>query len=96
MQNRNVRITYPDSPDGILEIDVVEGVEISITLTLSELQYYAKDGIIEVIQNRYAGPGYSNFLYSQTARIILNKGDEPDGSEEMAINTASTPMSAED
>lgn len=92
MQNRNVRITYPDSPDGTLEIDVVDGMEMSIMLTLSDLQYYAKDGVVKVLQNRYAGPGYSNFLYSQTAHIILNKGDKPDKSEETVINTTSTPM----
>ena len=79
-QNRNVRITYPDSPDGTLEIDVVEGIEMSIMLTLSDLQYYAKDGIVEVIQNRYAGPGYSNYLYSQTMNIILgeDEGNKPE------------------
>ena len=76
MQNRNVRITYPDSPDGTLEVDIVEGMEISFTLTLSDLQYYAKDGVVKVIQNRYAGPDYSNYLYSQTMSIILSKGDK--------------------
>lgn len=93
MQNRNVRITYPDSPDGTLEIDVVDRMEISLTLTLPMLQYYAKDGVVEVIQNRYAGPGYSNYLYSQTMHISLSEGDK---SEERVINTTSTPIGVED
>ena len=93
MQNRNVRITYPDSPDGTLEVDLVEGMEVSLTLTLPMLRYYAKDGVVEVIQNRYAGPGYSNYLYSQTMRVSLSEGDE---SEEKVINTTSTPTGVED
>ena len=93
MQNRNVRITYPDSPHGTLEIDLVEGMEVSLTLTLPMLRYYAKDGVVEVIQNRYAGPGYSNYLYSQTMRVSLSEGDE---SEEKVINTTSTPTGMED
>lgn len=81
-QNRNVRVTYPDSPNEEVEIDVVRGMEVSFALTNAELRYYAKDGVVKLIQNVFANPGYRNFLLSKTAHIHLNNeilsGDDND------------------
>lgn len=71
-QNRNVRVTYPDSPDGTLEIDIIQGMEISLNLTFADLKYYAKDGVLKIRQNLWANPGYRNFLFSKTAHVTLN------------------------
>ena len=81
-QNRNVRVTYPDSPNDELEIDVVQGIEVSFTLTKAELRYYAKDGVVKLIQNVFANPGYRNFRYSKAAHIYLNNESSPGNNDD--------------
>ena len=71
-QNRNVRITYPDSRNGILEVDFIQGVEVKLYLPLDLLRYYAKDGKVEVNQNLFALPGYRNYLSTKVMEITLN------------------------
>ena len=85
-QNRNVRVTYPDSPNGELEIDVVQGIEISFNLTSAELEYYAKDGVVKIIQNLWANPGYRNFLYSKTALVTLNNESPPGNNDDDPVD----------
>lgn len=81
-QNRNVRITYPDSPNGELEIDVVQGIEMSLNLTYAELEYYAKDGVLKILQNLWANPGYRHFLFSKTAVVTLNNESPPGNNDD--------------
>lgn len=71
-QNRNVRITYPDSKDGTLEVDFVQGMEVCLNLPYALLQHYAKDGKVEINQNLFALPGYRNFLYTKVMEITLS------------------------
>lgn len=74
-QNRNVRITYPDSRNGTLEIDFIQGVEIELHLPIDLLRYYAKDGKVEINQNLSALPGYRNFLYTKVMEITLSEDE---------------------
>ncbi|MYB92517.1 hypothetical protein F4054_05435 [Candidatus Poribacteria bacterium] len=71
-QNRNVRITYPDSRDRTLEIDFVQGTTIELFLPFDLLQYYAKDGKVEINQNLFALPGYRNYLRTKVMEITLS------------------------
>lgn len=77
-QNRNVRITYPDSRNEILEIDFVQGVEVELHLPIDLLRYYAKDGKVEINQNLFALPGYRNYLRSKVMEITLSDDESPD------------------
>lgn len=76
-RNRNVRITYPDSTDGILEMDVIQGMEVCLNLPFSELRYYLKDGKVKIQQNVFALPGYRKFIRSKVARIYPRDGEFP-------------------
>ena len=80
-RSRNVRITYPNSTNDILEIDVVEGTEVCLNLPFVELQHYLKDGEVKIQQNVFASPGYLKFLYTKVARIHPESGVWPDDSE---------------
>lgn len=71
-QNRNVRITYPDSRNGTLEIDFVQGTTVELFLPFDLLQYYAKDGKVEINQNLFALPGYRNYLRTKVMEITLS------------------------
>ena len=89
-RNKNVRITYPDSPKDMLEVDFIEGTEICLNLSFAELRHYLKDGMVRIQQNLFALPNYRHFLYSKVARIFPTDGEFPhsDGESDKGIFTS--------
>ncbi|MYA56959.1 hypothetical protein F4X88_11720 [Candidatus Poribacteria bacterium] len=69
--NKNVRITYPDSKDGILEVDVVQGVEMSLKVDDS-LWCFAEGNKLEIRFNIFAHPNYRKFLRSHVTTFTRN------------------------
>lgn len=76
-RNKNVRVTYPDNSDGILEMDIIQGMEVCLNLPSNELRHYLKNGVVEIQQNVFALPNYRKFLYSKIARIYPREGEFP-------------------
>ena len=73
--NRNVRITYPDSKDGKLEVDIIEGAEMSLNLNDPYIWHFAKGNELEIRFNIYAQPNYHKFLRSQVTKFTRNYND---------------------
>ena len=69
--NKNVRITYPDSKDGILEVDVIQGVEMSLKVDDS-LWCFAEGNKLEIRFNIFAHPNYRKFLRSHVTTFTRN------------------------
>ena len=76
-RNRNVRVTYPDNTDEILEIDVIQGMEVCLILPFAELRHYLRDGTVKIQQNVFALPGYRKFIQSKVAKIYPRDGEFP-------------------
>ena len=74
-RNRNVRITYPDSTEDPLKIDVVKGMEVCCNLSFAELRDYLKNGVIEIQQNLFALPCYHKFLCSKVIQVCPRDGE---------------------
>ncbi len=73
--NRNVRITYPDSKDGKLEVDIIEGAEMSLNLNDPYIWHFAKGNELEIHFNIYAQPNYHKFLRSHVTKFTRNYND---------------------
>jgi hypothetical protein len=69
--NKNVRITYPDNKDGILEVDVIQGMEMSLKVDDS-LWCFAEGNKLEVRFNIFAHPNYRKFLRSHVTTFTRN------------------------
>jgi hypothetical protein len=69
--NKNVRITYPDNKDGILEVDVIQGMEMSLKVDDS-LWCFAEGNKLEVRFNIFAHPNYRKFLRSHITTFTRN------------------------
>lgn len=80
--NRNVRITYPDSKNGKLEVDVVEGVEMSLNVDDPQLWNFAEGNDLEIRINIFAQPNYRKFLRSHVTRITRNYKELPGNSHQ--------------
>ncbi len=74
--NRNVRITYPDSKNGILEVDVIQGVEISFKID-DVLWCFAKQNKLKIRFNIFAHPNYRKFLRSHVTTFTRNYSEFP-------------------
>lgn len=70
--NRNVRITYPDSKTGTLEVDIIEGVEMSLSVDDPRLWDFAEGNELEIQFNIFAQPNYRKFLRSHVSRVTRN------------------------
>ena len=70
--NRNVRITYPDSKDGKLEIDVIQGMEMSLDMSNPQLWNFAEGNELEVHFNIFAHPNYRKFLRTHITTFTRN------------------------
>ena len=77
-RNRNVRITYPDSKGGTLEIDVVEGVEMSLNIDDPQLWNFAEGDKLKVHFNIFAHSNYRKFLRSHITTFTRNYNESPD------------------
>ena len=77
--NRNVRITYPDSKDGTLEVDIIEGMEMSLNLDDPKLWYFAEGANLEVHLNIFAQPNYRKFLRTHIIGFTRNSNKSSDG-----------------
>ena len=77
--NRNVRITYPDSKDGKLEVDIIQGVEISFHVD-DVLWCFADGDELEIHFNIFAHPNYRKFLRSHVTKFTRSYNESPDGS----------------
>ena len=73
--NRNVRITYPDSKDGKLEVDLIEGAEMSLNLNDPYIWHFAEGNELEIRFNIYAQPNYHKFLRSHVTKFTRNYND---------------------
>ena len=69
--NKNVRITYPDNKDSILEVDVIQGMEMSLKVDDS-LWCFAEGNKLEVRFNIFAHPNYRKFLRSHVTTFTRN------------------------
>ncbi|MDE0423998.1 MAG: hypothetical protein OXN25_03905 [Candidatus Poribacteria bacterium] len=76
--NRNVRITYPDNRDGKLEVDIIQGVEISLEID-DTLWCFAEGNELEIHFNIFAQPNYRKFLRSHVTKFTRNYNNPPDG-----------------
>lgn len=75
IMHKNMRITYPDSTDDRLEIDVVQGVEMCLNLADSQLWNYANnDGVLEIQLNVFTLPEFRQFLYSKDLQFRQKYG----------------------
>ena len=70
--NRNVRITYPDNKDGKLEIDVIQGMEISLDMSNPQLWNFADGNELEIHFNIFAHPNYRKFLRTHITTFTRN------------------------
>ena len=77
--NRNVRITYPDSKDGKLEVDLIQNEEMSLNLDDPKLWYFSEGNELEIRFNIYALPNYRKFLRSHVTKFSRNYNEPPDG-----------------
>lgn len=78
--NRNVRITYPDSKDGKLEVDLIEGAEMSLNLNDPYIWHFAEGNELEIRFNIYAQPNYHKFLRSHVTKFTRNYNDPSNAS----------------
>ena len=69
--NRNVRIIYPDSKHGKLEVDIIQGVEISLKID-DTLWCFAEGNELEIHFNIFAQPNYRKFLRSHVTKFTRN------------------------
>lgn len=76
--NRNVRITYPDSKDDKLEVDVIQGMEMSLNLDDPKLWYFSEGNELEIRFNIYALPNYRKFLRSHITKFTRNYNEPSD------------------
>ena len=65
--NKNVRITYPNSKDGKLEVDIIEGMDMSLNLNDPHIWSFAEGNKLEIRFNIFAHPNYRKFLRSHVA-----------------------------
>jgi hypothetical protein len=71
-RNRNVRITYPDSKGGTLEIDVIQGVEMSLDMSDPQLWNFVEGNKLKIHFNIFAHPNYRKFLRSHVTTFTRN------------------------
>lgn len=76
--NRNVRITYPNSKDGKLEIDIIEGMEMSLNLNDPHIWSFAEENELEIHFNIFADPNYRKFLRTHITKFTRNYNESPD------------------
>lgn len=69
--HRNIRITYPDSRDGKLEIDVVQNTEWSLNIDMNDPHFwsFAEGNELEIQFNIFALPNYRKYLRSHVTKI---------------------------
>lgn len=78
--HRNVRITYPDSMNETLMVDIVENMEWSLSIDMNDpLWSFAKDNELIIHINIFAQSNYRKYLRSHETKII-RKYDEPTSS----------------
>ncbi len=73
--HRNVRITYPDSKDGTLEVDVIQSVGGSINLEDPQLWHFAEGNKLEIRLNTFANPNYRKFLRTDVVPLVRNSNE---------------------
>ena len=78
--HRSVRITYPDSKNGTLMVDVVQNTEWSLNIDMSDPQLwsFAKDDELKIHINIFAQPNYRKYLRSHVTTIIRNYNKSSD------------------
>ena len=78
--HRNIRITYPDSRDGKLEVDVVQGVAMSLNIDMNDPQFwsFAEGNELEIQFNIFALPNYRKYLRSQVTKITRTYNESTD------------------
>lgn len=76
--NRNVRITYPDDKHGTLEVDIVQGMEVSLNLDNPQLWYFAEGNKLTIRLNTFARPNYRGYLNSRILPLVRNSNESPD------------------
>ena len=77
--NRNVRITYPNSKDGKLEVDIIEGMEMSLNLNDPHIWSFAEENELEIHFNIFASPNYRKFLRTHITKFTRNYNESLDG-----------------
>ena len=77
--HKNVRITYPDSRNGILVVDVVQNTEWSLNISMSDplLWSFAEGNELEIHFNIFAQPNYRTYLRTQVNKIVRNYNEAP-------------------
>ena len=72
--HRNIRITYPDSKNGTLMVDVVQNTEWSLNISMSDplLWSFAEGNELEIHFNIFAQPNYRAYLRTQINKIVRN------------------------
>ena len=74
--HRNVRITYPDSRNDTLMVDVVQDTKWSLDIDMNDpIWSFAKDNKLVIHFNIFAQPNYRKYLRSHVTTII-RKFDE--------------------
>ena len=69
--NKNIRITYPNSKNGILMVDVVQDTEwvLNIDMNDPQLWSFAESNELEIHFNIFAEPNYRKYLRSYVDKI---------------------------
>lgn len=76
--HRNVRITYPDSRNGTLMVDVVEGMEWSLYVNMNDpLWSFAEGNELVIHFNIFAQPNYRKYLRSHVTTITRKYNELP-------------------
>ena len=81
--HRNVRITYPDSKNGTLMVDVVQNTEWLLNIDMSDPQLwsFAKGDELELHFNVFAQPNYRKYLRSGVTKITREYNKSADGND---------------
>ena len=76
--NKNVRITYPDSKNDKIEVDIIDGLEMSLNLNDPQLWQFATGNELEIHFNLYAQPNYREYIKSHVTRFTRNDNNMHD------------------
>ena len=80
--HRNIRITYPNSKNDTLMVDVVQNTEWALNISMSDpLWSFAEDNELEIHFNIFAQPNYRTYLRTQVNKIIRNYNESPNNND---------------
>ena len=81
--HRNIRITYPDSKNGTLMVDVVQNTEWSLNISMSDplLWSFAEGNELEIHFNIFAQPNYRTYLRTLVNKIVRNYNESPNNND---------------